>query len=123
MDETVEKIQDFIEEHEIAFDTPDKKAAFLVGVLAGHLLRVQYKNRKSTPFRSKLHGLKLDERRLKRLFSEIIEKLTEYDVSYPRLQEFISGSLIEAENNGWNLSKDEISYFFALGLNLGGVFK
>lgn len=87
------------------------------------LLDVQYANRKSTPFRSKLYSLKLNERRLKRIFPEIVVKLEEYDVFYPRLREYISEILVKAEDNGWKLSNDEISYYFALGVNLGGVFK
>jgi CRISPR-associated protein Csh1 len=118
-----ERVEKFLREYEVAFDTPDKKAAFLVGVLTKFLLDVQYASRKSTPFRSKLYGLKLDERRIKRLFPEIVEKLGEYDFSYPRLEEYISKALVEAENSGWNLPKDEVSYYFALGLNLGRRFK
>lgn len=119
----VKNVNDFLKEYKMAFDTPDKKASFLVGVLAKLLLDVQYANRKSTPFRSKLYGLKLNERRLKKIFPETVEKLREYKVIYPRLQEYVSEVLVEAENNGWNLSHDEISFYFALGVNLGGVFK
>lgn len=119
----VKNVDDFLKEYEMAFNTPDKKASFLVGVLAKRLLDVQYANRKSTPFRSRLYGLKLNERRLKKIFPETVEKLKEYDVIYPRLHEYISEALVKAENNGWNLSNDEISYYFALGVNLGGVFK
>ncbi len=123
MSERVESIENFLKEYNVAFDAPDKRATFLLGVLARFLLDVQYANRKSTPFRSKLSGLRLDESKLKRLFPEIVEKLEEYDVHYPRLKEYISKTLVEAENSGWNLSKDKISYYFALGLNLGGIFK
>jgi len=121
---SVEKIEDFLKKYESAFDIPDKKATFLLGVLTKFLLDVQFATRKSTPpFRSKLYGLRLDESKLKRLFPEIVEKLEEYDVSYPQLQEYVSKTLIEAESIGWRLSKDEISYYFALGLNFGGAFK
>jgi CRISPR-associated protein Csh1 len=116
-------IENFVEDYKAAFDAPAKKASFLLGVLAKYLLDVQYANRKSTPFRSKLSGLRLDENKLKRLFPEIVEKLAEYNVAYSPLQETISKAFIETENHGWNLSKDEISYYFALGLNLGGSFK
>jgi CRISPR-associated protein Csh1 len=122
--ERVEKIKDFLKKYEPAFDIPDKKATFLLGVLTKFLLDVQFATRQSTPpFRSKLYGLRLDEGKLRRLFPEIVEKLEEYDVSYPQLQEYVSKTLIEAESIGWRLSKDEISYYFALGLNLGGAFK
>jgi len=35
----------------------------------------------------------------------------------------ISKYLLEADENGWIISDDEISYYFALGLNFGRVFK
>jgi len=123
VNEIVGKIQDFIKEYETAFDMPDKKAAFLLGVLTKFLLDVQYANRESTPFRSKLSGLRLDEERLKKLFPEIVEKFEEYNVGYPSLQAYVSKALVEAENNGWSIPKDTISYYFALGLNIGGIFK
>jgi len=119
----LEKIKKFLNEYPEAFDAPDKKAVFLEGVLAKFLLDVQYANRKSTPFRTKLHGLKLDAIKIKKLLPEIVEKLREYKAGYPWLEELTSKHLVEADNNGWNLSKDEISYYFALGLNLGGIFK
>jgi len=119
----VKKAKDFLKEYKMAFNSADKKATFLIGVLAKMLLDVQYANRKSTPFRSKLYSLKLNERRLKRIFPEIVVKLEEYDVFYPRLREYISEILVKAEDDGWKLSNDEISYYFALGVNLGGVFK
>jgi len=117
------EIENFFKDYANAFDTPDKKATFLAGVLTRFLLDVQYANRQSTPFRAKLYGLKLDEQRIKKLFPEIIEKLREYRIVYPWLEESVSKYLVETEENGWNLLKDEISYYFALGLNLGGIFK
>lgn len=119
----VQNVNAFFEQHKMAFDTPDKKATFLVGVLTKLLLDVQYATRRSTPFRSKLHSLKLNERRLKKIFPETVEKLMEYDRPYPRMQECVSEALVEAENWGWKLTNDEISYYFALGVNLGGIFK
>lgn len=123
MTQKVSDIKSFMEEYKAAFDTPAKQASFLLGVLSKRLLDVQYAKRGSTPFRSKLSGLRLDENKLKRLFPEIVEKLTEYDVAYTELQKLISKTFVETENHGWKLTKDEISYYFALGLNLGGSFK
>ena len=116
-------IEEFLSKYGKAFDTLDKKAVFLVGILAKFLLDKQYAERKSTPFTSKFHGLKLDVIKIKKLFNEIIEKLREYRVGYPWLEELIAKYLVEADNKGWNLSRDEISYYFTLGLNLGGIFK
>lgn len=121
--EKVEEMENFFKNYINAFDTPVKKATFLAGVLTRFLLDVQYANRQSSPFRSKLYGLKLDEQRVKKLFPEIIEKLREYRIAYPWLEGLVSKYLVETEENGWNLSKDGISYYFTLGINLGGIFK
>ena len=42
---------------------------------------------------------------------------------YSWLETLISKYLIEADENSWVISDDEISYYFALGLNFGRVFK
>lgn len=118
-----ERVENFFKQFEYAFTAADKKAVFLEGVLTKFLLDIQYVERGSTPFRSKLSGLKLDERKIKRLLPDVVEKLREYKAGYPWLEELISKYLVMADNNGWHLSKDEISYYFALGLNLGGIFK
>jgi CRISPR-associated protein Cas8b/Csh1 subtype I-B len=84
---------------------------------------VQYANRQSSPFSDKLYGLRIDERRAKKLFPEIIEKLREYKMAYPSLEAATSKALLEAENKGWNLAADEVSYFFTLGMILAPIFK
>lgn len=116
-------VENFFSEFSRAFDTPDKKAVFLEGILVSFLLDIQYAKRKDTPFRKKLHGLKLNRRLIKRLFPEIIEKLRQYDAGYPWLETLISKYFVEADESGWVISDDEISYYFALGLNLGRIFK
>lgn len=119
----VVKVRDFFKEYEQAFNSPDKRAIFLEGVLAKFLLDKQYATRHATPFQSKLHGLQMDVKKVKGLLPVIKNKLWEYDAGYPWLENLISRYFIEAEKNGWNLTKDEVSYYFALGLNLGGIFK
>lgn len=117
------EIKEFFENYGLAFNSNSKRAAFLEGVLTKYLMDIQFKKRDSAPFRSKLYGLKLDERKIKKLLPQIIEKLREYKVSYSDLEQLTSEYLLNAENDGWDISKDEISYYFTLGLNLGGIFK
>ena len=117
------KLEAYFSEHQEAFDTPVKKALFSEGVLAKFLLDIQLVKRNAVPFRSKLYGLKLDERRIKKLLPEIIDKLRQYDRGYPWLEQLISEYMIKADKLGWRLSKDEISYYFTLGLSLGKLFK
>lgn len=105
------------------FSNDIKKAVFLEGVIAQKLLNIQYTDRGATPFRSKLQGLKLDEKLIKRLFPEIQNKLTEYGKNYYRdLEEKISIHMVKA-GDGWKMPKDEISYYFVLGMNLTNLFK
>ncbi len=118
-----DRFSKFFEDYGNAFNTPGKQAAFLEGVLAKYLLDVQFANRGSMPFREKLFGLRLDEHRVKSLFPEAIQKLREYKVAYTTLEKTTAKALVEAENNGWHLTSEETSYFFALGMTLAPIFK
>ena len=105
------------------FDCDAKKVVFLIGVLTQFLLNIQYMERKATPFRTKLKGLKLDEKHIKKLLPEIQNKLEEYGKNYYRnLESIISQYFIKAGNN-WEMPNDEISFYFVLGMNLSYLFK
>ena len=99
------------------FDDDVKKALFLEGVLVQKLLNIQYQERSSTPFRSRLNGLKIDEKVAKRLLPEIINKLEEYGKNYYRsLEEAIAEYLIKSDFKKYSV--DEMSYYFTLGMIL-----
>jgi CRISPR-associated protein Csh1 len=119
LDERIERI---FREFPDFFNEPVKKAIFLQGLLTEFLLYTQRKERNvergSEPFRSKLRGLKLDEQVVKRLGPEIKNKLEEYGKNYySKLEEQIAKFMIES-GNGWKLSKDEISFYYVLGMDL-----
>jgi CRISPR-associated protein Csh1 len=119
LDENVERI---FNEFPDFFNEPAKKAVFLQGLLTESLLYTQRKERNvdrgSEPFRNKLRGLKLDEQLVKRLLPEIQNKLEEYGKNYhSKLEEQISKYMIVAGNN-WKISKDEISFYYVLGMDL-----
>jgi CRISPR-associated protein Csh1 len=106
------------------FNQEAKKAIFLEGVLAQLLLDIQYRERdKATPFRVKLQGLKLDQRTIQKLLPMIQNKLEEYGKNYYRDLERLISEYMLAAGDKWNLSKDEISYYFVLGMNLAPHFK
>ena len=121
-----DKIEKFFKERKDIFEVATKKAIFLVGVLVNYLLYIQRKERNvnfgEEPFRSKLHGLILDEKRIKKLFSQAVNKLGEYKKTYPSLEGLV-GKYLTISGENWRLSKDEISYYFTLGLVLGNMFK
>jgi len=118
-----EKVNELFTEFPDFFDQPAKRAVFMEGALAQLLLNIQYQERGADPFRTKLQGLKLDERLVKRLLPEMQNKLEEYGKNYYRaLEASISKYMIQA-GEGWKMSKDEISFYFVLGMNLYYMFK
>ncbi|MDD2439756.1 MAG: TIGR02556 family CRISPR-associated protein [Methanosarcinaceae archaeon] len=125
-DETIgyEKKADLIfSEFKDFFNKDAKKALFLEGTLAQYLLNIQKYQRGSSPFRTKLRGLNLDERYAKKLLPEIQNKLEEYNSNYYReLESLIAKYMIQA-GSGWKMSNDEISFYFVLGMNLSNHLK
>ncbi|HPY88148.1 MAG TPA: TIGR02556 family CRISPR-associated protein [Spirochaetota bacterium] len=113
--------QTFFDEHKDFFNSNTKKAIFLEGVLCQFLLDIQYRDRNATPFKSRLNGLKIDEQIIKRLLPEIINKLEEYKRNYYReLESLISEYLLESK---FDMTNDEISFYFVMGMNLAKKFK
>jgi CRISPR-associated protein Csh1 len=122
IEEKVQEVEMFFEDHKECFDIPVKKAVFLVGVLTKLLLDHQHKTRGSEPFRAKLMDLNLNERKVKKLLKDIEVKLAQYNLRYGWLKEMIGKYLVEVGCN-WEISNDEISYYFVLGLTLGRIFR
>ena len=113
--------ESFFKEYSI-FDDSTKKALFLEGVLVQELLNIQYKYRGSTPFRKKLNGLKIDEKTAKKVFTEAINKLEEYEKNFfKKLEEAIAAYLIKSDFSKYSV--DELSYYFTLGMALGKRIK
>ncbi len=126
----LKRIELFFDQHKGFFDSPARKAAFLVGVLVQKLLNIQRLPIVSNaqpgkePFRHRLKGLKLDEKQVKKLFPEAQNKLEEYGKNYYRqLETIISQYLVAAETNWKNMTNDEISFYFVIGMNLSNLFK
>jgi len=123
-DEMKNKYEEYFLMHPEFYDADWKKAVFLTGVLAQNVMDIQWQDRGATPFRSRLNGLKIDHRVVKRLLPEAINKLEQYKKNYYRdLEEAISKLM---ESSGLDLqiqSVDEISFYFALGINLNKQFK
>jgi CRISPR-associated protein Csh1 len=118
-----EQIELFLEEHSDILDSNVKRMVFLEGVLAQKLLNIQAKERDgSTPFRARLNGLKLNEKIVKRLYSEIINKLEEYDKNYyKQLEEMIADYILAS--NFTAISNNELSFYFVTGMNQANNFQ
>ncbi|ADD03496.1 CRISPR-associated protein, TM1802 family [Thermoanaerobacter italicus Ab9] len=103
-----------------SFETPLKKGLVLLGALTELLLRKQYSDREAKPFMKNLKGLKMDEKDIKGLLPKVQNKLEEYD-SFDKgkrlLAKEVSNYLLLAGDN-WNMSVDEINFYFVCGINL-----
>jgi CRISPR-associated protein Csh1 len=118
-----QKAESLFKEFSGFFNTSAKRAVFLEGVLCQKLLNIQYHERNATPFRTKLQGLKLDQRKIQTLLPEIQNKLEEYKANYYRdLEQLVSALMIEAGSK-WDLSKDEIAFYLVFGMNLADQFE
>ena len=125
MEEKMEnRYEDYFQKHPKFYDADWKKVVFLTGVLAQNVMDIQYRERKARPFRSRLNGLKLDARAIKRLLPESIEKLEQYKSNYYRELETTIALLMESGEPELKMqSVDEISFYFAMGMNLNKQFK
>jgi len=118
---------DVMEKEDEIFSNNERKYAFLIGALANYVINIQAKERNckpwEAPFRQKFNSLVIDQKRLKKIFKECIEKLNQYRQPLPS---WLPKNLAEVLNTSekWKSSIDEISYFFTLGLVLGScLFK
>jgi CRISPR-associated protein Csh1 len=118
-----QRIEKFFEGNKTFFNTESKKATFLEGVLTQKLLNIQYIDKNATPFRTKLHGLKMNESLIKRLLPEIQNKLEEYDKNYYRDLESLIANHFVLAGQKWKEVDDELSFYFVLGMNMHKLFK
>jgi len=125
-----EDLAAFFDEFPEAFDSPAKRAVFVEGVLAQHLMDVQSQVRSGDPpLRKKLSGLRLNQERVRtllpRLFQDIdaYDRKSDYPVQYRDLREATATYFAEADDAGWTISDEEVRYYFTLGTSLNRVFK
>jgi len=99
------------------------QAAFLIGACCRRIEHIQTRIRKATPFVSKYKGLRLTRDDMQRLFVEAQAKAIDYgpdeEVKVIGLLT-CAGAALAAEGERWDLSPDEVSFFFALGRALSG---
>lgn len=100
-----------------------QRAVFLLGVLTDKLLDTQQMERGAQPFRARLNGMHISRKVAERLLPEIIEKFKAYDKyfkSYQDLAAIISELFTHLDDN---MSDDERSFYFALGMSLEEHFR
>ncbi len=120
-----DKVALYFDTFEDFFSSDVHRGIFLLGVLTRFLLKIQYNERNSTPFRSQLKGLKMNNRDFVGLLPKAIDKLEQYKANYyGHLEQLISKFLISAGNhNTWAIPIDELNYIFVLGMNLSEHFQ
>jgi CRISPR-associated protein Csh1 len=119
------KVNLFFDSFKSFFATDAHKAIFLIGVLAQFLLNIQKNERDTSPFRSKLKGLKMSAYDISVLLPKIINKLEEYNKNYYKTIEGLASKylLSSGSYNEWRLPIDEMNLIFVLGMNLSKYFK
>ncbi len=112
----------FFEEHKEVLDSDIKRAIFLEGLFVQKLLN-QPEQQNSKQFYARLNGLKMNEKIIKRVFVEAINKLHEYNKShyYLVIERLISDYFTSSDFT--QITNDEMSYYFVLGMNLADKFK
>ncbi|MCS7213071.1 MAG: TIGR02556 family CRISPR-associated protein [Candidatus Calescibacterium sp.] len=106
----------FFNKYSPVFDSPHKKALFLLGALTQLLLNVQMARGKiPPPFLKKLKSLKMSKKDVIALFPELKNKLFEYGVSYRKIEEECTRYFLESGD--WNMSVDELNFYFVCGMN------
>jgi CRISPR-associated protein Csh1 len=104
-------------------ERPEAQAAFLVGACCRRIEFIQLEVRKATPFVGKYKGLRLVQGDVQRLFVEAKAKAQDYGPEQEdKVRELLTcaAAALAATPDRWELSPDEVSYFFALGHALAG---
>jgi len=114
------KFDEVFQKYSRRLDTPEKKGIFLLGALTQAFLDLQYATRKSTPFREQLAGLRLNERGIIGLSSKLMQKFIEYKALDKEKQAVFAevNSLLLSSKPKWNLSIDELNFYFVAGMTL-----
>ncbi|HHH50094.1 MAG TPA: TIGR02556 family CRISPR-associated protein, partial [Saprospiraceae bacterium] len=119
--EVKSKVEKFFAQFPDTFNSFEKRAVFLTGVLTQFLLNIQQRERGSQPFRKNLKGLKMRQRDILQIFPEAQNKLEEYGANYyTQLEEVISEYFVRAGSR-WSITDDEINFYFLLGMDLSNA--
>lgn len=115
------KLQEILRPYSAGLDTNIKKALVLTGALVKKVMNIQFRELNgSTPFASKLKGLKMRQVDVQGLISEAVNKMMEYK-SFSKSSEIIANTaikLIFETDPKWELSTDEINFYIAGGMTL-----
>lgn len=117
----------FTQYHEM-FTQNWQKTTFLTGSLANLLLNIQRHDIKENggttpPFRRRLNDLRINEQILRRIYTEAIEKLEQYDKNFYRTLEQELTELFLNSPNLSTQSTDNLSFYFTMGMQMSQQIK
>jgi CRISPR-associated protein Csh1 len=116
-----DKLKEILSPYNTGLDSNIKVALVLTGALVKKVMYVQSMELNgSTPFSSRLKGLKMRQSDIQGLIGEAVNKLDEYDRFYKDSQtivEAITELMFKSEPN-WKLSVDEMNFYVAGGMAL-----
>ena len=110
----------YMKEYAEFFENVYRRAAFLTGCFVSSVLYVQNSKRNSQPFAKKFMGRKLNKKIIKDLYVQGETKLRQYDSLgiVNKLNPILAESWMSCGDK-WEISDDETTFAFMLGLNLG----
>lgn len=118
MSEILERI---LEPYDIGLNTPIKKALVLVGALVQEVINIQYEElNHSTPFITKLKGLKMISADVQGLVKEAVFKMMEYKKYFKESKLIVETitDLVFKSSPVWKLSVDELNFYIVGGMAL-----
>ncbi|WAM33900.1 TIGR02556 family CRISPR-associated protein [Caldicellulosiruptor morganii] len=121
---------EILNEFPVASEKSAVKGIILTGALCDMLLRIQAAGLnkapgKMPPFAKNLKGLRLKQSDIIALLPKIQNKLMEYSAfgKAKKLVAATASELLLRAPEDWKLSSDEVSFYFACGMNLGQKIK
>jgi len=113
-----QKVRKLFEEN-MYFDHDTKKASFITGILCRTVGERQQMNLNSKPFYERFDGLRLTNRKIKRVFTDAIAKLHEYDADKMEISALETLASHYFMSEGVALNNEDLCFSFALGLSFG----
>mgnify|MGYP000518939028 CR=1 FL=1 len=123
------RLETFIQNRKALAENPERRAAFLVGVLVGQLSHhQQYTRDMNRTLRDQHQAENMTTAKLKRLYRDLIDKAGIYasevdwggeilfDETVDELTETVSAAV---PGDDWSLSRQDLQFFYALGIGYG----
>jgi len=119
-------LAEFIDAHESIEQSPGRRAAFILGAVAAQLSAWQMKRSLNRTFIQNRDVAHLSTENLSKWETAIWEKAKTYNAQngnygspWSTAQELFHEAILEGENDGWNVTRDELQYHYILGVTFG----